>query len=219
MKKIRTTLLLFCAIPAFAWSQTTFDKAAAPFIAKLGQALTVSDYQSLANDFARVSGAFPQQWLGYYYTAYCNVRIAWSYQNDADKIGPYAKLAETQISKAETLAASEGANSKDQSEIFCIRSMIDRSYIFISPMSNGPKYGPSSNSYIDKAIKANPDNPRALYLDGWVKYNTPKMWGGDKDKAKVLLQQALDKLKAAPAVSPFPGWGKEDCERLLALYK
>jgi hypothetical protein len=97
--------------------------------------------------------------------------------------------------------------------------MVDQAFVFISPMSNGPTYGPSASEYREKAKKANPDNARALYVNGWAKYNTPKIWGGDKDKAKELLQQALEKLKDSPASAVSPHWGKVDVEALLAQYK
>jgi len=192
---------------------------------KDGTEAAVAGYQALANDFIRVTTAYPNEWMGYYYAAYCYTRIAWSYQDNGEKIEPFARQAETLIRKAESLA---GSDNKAISEIYCVFSMVDRAYIFISPMSNGRTYGPPANQYIEKAKKANPDNARALYLDGWVKYNTPKLWGGDKKAAKELLQQALEKLKASPAspassASPastvFPHWGKADIELLLAQYK
>jgi hypothetical protein len=208
-----------------------YDKLIAPYVDKLDNTASVAGYQSLANDFTRVSTAYPNEWMGYYYTAYCYARIAWSYQDNGEKVEPFARQAETLIRKAESLA---GSDNKALSEIYCVFSMVDRAYIFISPMSNGRTYGPPANQYIEKAKKANPDNARALYLDGWVKYNTPKLWGGDKKAAKELLQQALEKLKASPAspagsTSPtgsapaastvFPHWGKADIELLLAQYK
>lgn len=225
MKKAKLTFLHICSLFAFlsaTRAQTPFGQAIAPFVSRAHTAASVSDYQSLANDFARVTGAYPNEWLGYYYAAYCNVRIAWAYQENTDKIEPFAKLAETQIGKAESLAGTDklaGADNKTLSEIYCIRSMVNRAYVFISPASNGQKYGPLANQYIEKAKKADPDNARAFYLDGWVKYYTPKLWGGDKDKAKELLQQALEKIKATPDSPLFPHWGKSDCETLLAQYK
>lgn len=213
MTCIMSTMLAYSSV---MFAQPSFDKAIAPYITRMNTAVSTSDYQSLANDFTRISGAYPNEWLGYYYAALCNARIAWTYQNDGDKIGPFLKPAETQIQKAESLA---GTDNKSLSEIYCVRSMIDRAYIFISPMSNGRKYGPAANELIEKAKKANPDNPRALYLEGWVKYNTPKLWGGDKSKAKELFTLALEKLKGAANDTPFPHWGKVDCDNSLALYK
>jgi hypothetical protein len=218
-KTIKSVFLItctLCTLLAYSSPQPSFDKAIAPFITRLNAAASVSDYQSLANDFTRLSGAYPNEWLGYYYAAYCNTRIAWAYQNDGDKIGPWLAPAETQIQKAESLA---GTDNKALSEIYCIKSMIDRAHVFISPMSNGRKYGPSANEWIEKAKKANPDNPRALYLDGWIKYNTPKLWGGDKGKAKELFTLALEKLKGASDDSSFPHWSKKDCDNFLAQYK
>lgn len=231
MKTVKLAMSLLCFLlvnfPGIKAQDAAYSKIITPYVTKLDNAGAVRDYQALANDFARIAGAYPNEWLGYYYSAYCNARMAWLYQNDADKIEPFAKQAETQIRKAESLA---GADNKALSEIYCVWSMIDQAYVFISPMGNGPQYGPVAAQYREKSKKANPDNPRAIYMEGWAKYNTPKLWGGDKDKAKELLQQALEKLKSplAPPASSVPGaslstvfphWGKADCEALLAQYK
>jgi hypothetical protein len=69
------------------------------------------------------------------------------------------------------------------------------------------------------AKQLNPDNPRAIYLHGWIKYYTPKMWGGDKKHAKVLLEEALEKLEAKPLSTVWPHWGKTECEEILKNYK
>jgi hypothetical protein len=207
--------LLMTILPA-SQAQSPFDQAIAPFVSRAHTATSVSDYQSLANDFTRITSTYPNEWLGYYYAAYCNVRIAWACQDKTDKIEPFARLAASQIDKAESLA---GSNNKALSEIYCIRSMVNQAYIFISPASNGRQYGPMVNQYREKAKKANPDNARALYLEAWAKYYTPKLWGGDKDKARELLQQALVKLNTAPDAPSYPHWGKTDCETLLAQYK
>lgn len=196
-----------------------YTKAITPFITRLDNASSVTAYQSLANDFTRLAGVYTKEWSAFYYSAYCNARIAWLYQEKPGEIEPYAKLAETQIRNAETLAGASGNNSGVLSEIFCIWSMVDRAYVFISPMSNGRKYGPASNQYIEKAKKANPNNARAFYLDAWVNYYTPKLWGGDKAKAKELLGQALVKLNSPAPSAVFPHWGKTDCDALLAQFK
>src|SRR5258708_6282742 len=232
MKTLKMMLFLPCLLfirdPQAEAQSSALDKVITPYVSRLDNAASVTDYQALANDFTRVTNAYPNEWLGYYYAAYCYTRIAWSYKDNGDKIEPFARQAETLIRKAEALA---GSDNKALSEIYCVWSMVDRAYVFISPMSNGRTYGPPANQYIEKAKKANPDNARALYLDGWAKYNTPKLWGGDKGKAKELFQQPLEKLKVnpgSPANSPspvgsaspaFPHWGKPDIEALLAEYK
>lgn len=227
MKTLKTTSrprVLFLAVSCLLVMQCytvtaqneAYNKTLAPYLQKLDNAHSVTDYQSLANDFARIAGAYPKEWLGYYYAAYCNTRIGWLYQGKGDKIEPYAQLASTQIQQAASLA---GSDNKVLADIYCVWSMAQRAYVFINPMSYGPKYGPVSAQYLEKAKKADPDNPRVLWLEGWVKYYTPKLWGGDKDKAKTFLQQALDKLKSPVMTPSFPHWGRNDCESLLAQYK
>jgi hypothetical protein len=69
------------------------------------------------------------------------------------------------------------------------------------------------------AEKINPDNPRALYLDGWEKFSTPKMWGGDKTKAKELLLIAKQKLEGNSSPGIEPHWGKKEVEDILNQLK
>ncbi|HEY4156421.1 MAG TPA: hypothetical protein VGM24_13360 [Puia sp.] len=69
------------------------------------------------------------------------------------------------------------------------------------------------------ALALNPDNPRAEYLAGWEKYYTPKMWGGDKLKAKELLESARQKLDKDPARGLAPHWGKKEVDELLQKIK
>jgi len=52
-------------------------------------------------------------------------------------------------------------------------------------------------------------------LDGWVKYYTPKMRGGDKKQARVLLEDALTKLEIKPVSSTLPKWGKRGMSGII----
>jgi hypothetical protein len=105
------------------------------------------------------------------------------------------------------------------SEIYCVLSMVNRATVFINPASYGRQYGPAASMYTKMALQENPDNPRALYLAGWEKFSTPKMWGGDKNKAKELLLAAQQKLAANTAGGTDPHWGKKETDALLAQLK
>jgi len=119
------------------------------------------------------------------------------------------------IDQAESLIDT-AAQKKELSEIYCVLSMVNRSRVFINPMSFGSKYGPIAARYTQLALKINPDNPRAKYLEGWAKYATPKLWGGDKKKAKELLLLAKQQLEAAPTAGINPHWGKKEVDELLS---
>lgn len=187
-------------------------------VARLDKAATVKDFQQLAADFAAIARQQPASWLGWYYAALCNAKTAWLYENDGDKIEPFAKLAEEQASNALALLDT-ASQRKEASEVYCVLSMANRARVFINPMSYGRKYGPVAGQYVQKAKAANSMNPRALYLEGWEKYATPKMWGGDKKKAKELLEQSKQQLSAQSTSGNGPHWGRQEVDELLAKLK
>jgi hypothetical protein len=185
-------------------------------LARLDKAKVARQYQALSIDFIRIANAEKSQWLPYYYAAYCNVRVAYLYQESEDKIEPFSKLAESQIAKAKSLADKSAVS---QAEILIVESMVNRTKIFLSPILNGPKYGPEAGRLLEEAKKLAPGNPRLLYTLGSSKYFTPKLFGGDKEEAKKLLDAALPKFIDRPADSLMPRWGKADCQALLNEYK
>jgi hypothetical protein len=186
-------------------------------VLSLDNAKAVGDYQQLQNTFARLADSKKTDWLPYYYAAFCNAKIGWLYQEDGDKIEPFANLAEVQIKKAAALL--DAAKDKIEiSEVYCVFSMVYRAKVFVNPMSYGKKYGPVAHKYIEKARQMNADNPRVSFLEGWEKYYTPKLWGGNKTKAKELLELALKQLENKSSSTTYPRWGKSECEAILKLY-
>jgi hypothetical protein len=186
-------------------------------VSKLDKATTVKEYEQLANDFKNIADAQKTQWLPYYYAAFCNAKIGWLYQDDGDKIEPYADKAEEQIKQAQSLLDTL-KQKKELSEVYCVLSMLNQARVFINPPTYGPQYGPAANNYMRLAENADAGNPRVLYLEGWQKFATPKMWGGDKKKAKELLEQSLNLLNTN-ASDINPHWGKKEVEDLLKQLK
>jgi hypothetical protein len=187
-------------------------------VSKLDKATTAKDYEQLANDFKNIANAQKTQWLSYYYAAFCNAKIGWLYQDDGDKIEPYADKAEEQIKKAQSLLDTS-KQKKELSEVYCVLSMLNQARVFINPQTYGPQYGPAANNYMHFAENADAGNPRVLYLEGWQKFATPKMWGGDKQKAKELLTAAKQKLDSNSSPGIEPHWGKKEVEDLLKQIK
>jgi hypothetical protein len=186
-------------------------------LAKLDKAKVAGHYQALSNDFIRIANAEKSQWLPYYYAALCNVRIAYLYQEAPEKIEPFRALAESQIAKAKNLL--DKGDKTALAEVLIVQSMVNRSRVFISPMQNGPKYGKEAGRLLEEAKKTDPENPRVIYTEASVKYHTPKLWGGDKEAAKELLEVALPKFATDTKDNLMPRWGKADCELLLNEYK
>lgn len=184
-------------------------------VSKLEKANTIKEYSQLANDFSKIAETQKNQWLPYYYAALCYAKIGWLKQNtDPDNIGSFADKAEQQIKKSQALLDTS-TQKEELSEIYCVQMMLNQARVFINPETYGPKYGPGAFNYIQRAKQANGENPRMLYLLGWEKFATPKLFGGDKALAKQLLTQAKQKLEAQPADSADPRWGKKEVDDLL----
>lgn len=211
---LRTIAGIFFMVVSFALRAQTDELG--QLTLSLDKTKDVKGYQQLAESFSRIAETRKTDWLPYYYAALCNARIGWLYQNDGEQIEPYADKGDAQIRKALSLLDTS-RQKKELSEVYCVLSMVNRAKVFINPMTHGRQYGPVATRYIQQAKVANPDNPRALYLEGWEKYFTPKMWGGDKTKAKELLQAARQKFdNEADGGAGQPHWGRQEVEDLLA---
>jgi hypothetical protein len=211
---ITSTVMMYATVHA----QDAYTQQMKQLVSRLDNANAVKDYQQLSNDFYRVASVQKTAWLPYYYAAFCNAKIGWLKQNDPDNIEPFANKAEEQITKAQSLLDT-AKQKKELSEVYCVQMMLNQARVFINPQTYGPKYGATAFQYIAKALTINGDNPRALYLEGWRKFATPKMWGGDKVKAKELLTSAEQKLEnnASPGIEPHRG--KKEVDEILKQLK
>jgi hypothetical protein len=210
MKKTILTL----AIISFGWVASFAQQTLQASVSKLDQAETVKDFEVLANEFSQLANQQQKEWLPHYYAAFCNAKIGWLKFEDPDNIEPYADKADEEIQKARELLDST-TQKKEMSEVYCVLSMVNRARVYINPMTYGRQYGIPAGQYTQLARRSNPDNPRALYIEGWEKYATPKLYGGDKKKAKELLTTAKQKLESNVAQDASPHWGKKEVEELL----
>jgi hypothetical protein len=216
MKKVMICLLIVTLVhfSGFAQSAATALQSA---VEKLDKAKTAKEYESLQKEFTGIALAQKTAWLPWYYVAFCDAKMGFFYRNDGERIESYSNDGEASAKKA--LALLDTAKQKQEtSEVYLVMSMVYRTAVFINPVTYGPKYGPLSDKYLQLSKHLTPDNPRTLYLEAWVKYSTPKAWGGDKALAKTLAEQSLEKLADAPA-GVNPHWGKTEDQDLLSNYK
>lgn len=218
MKKVLIMTTAVCMSLAASFAQDNNEQQLQAAVARLDKATAVKDYRQLAIDFAGIAARQQTNWLSWYYAAFCNAKTGWLYENDGERIEPFANLADEQIKKSLSLLDT-ATQQKELSEVYCVLSMVNRAKVFINPMTYGRQYGPVAGQYVQKALALDAANPRAVYLAGWEKYATPKMWGGDKKKAKELLEQSLQQLNAQNATGTAPHWGKQEVEGLLAKLK
>lgn len=205
---------------SFAQMPEKFVKAMEAKMTAIDTTISVQGLTDLANAFERIADAEKNQWLAYYYAAYCNATAGLMVGSGgdmmaakADKTDPYADKAEKQLSKAEEMM-------KDNSEIFIVKKMIATLRMMGDPMSRYMTYGPEAAQALENAKKLDPNNPRVYLLEAQDKFYTPEQFGGSKEEAKVLFEkskQLYDSFK--PATNIHPNWGKGTVTYFLSQYK
>jgi hypothetical protein len=209
MKKI---IFLFClAITAGVSAQTDttskFYKAMKKQVAIVDTAFSLPSLQQAYNGFERIANAEKKEWLPSYYMAYCLVME--SYLDDVNKADEYCDQASRQLDHADSI-------SPNNSEIFVLRAMCASARIRVNPMTRGAKYGKESGEWLGKAQAADSMNPRVPYLQAQGLYYMPPAFGGGKDKAKPVFEEAIRKYDAFKPSSPIhPHWGRHRAQQLL----
>ena len=206
MKQLLVIISMFFA--GMVMSQSKYEAAMTRGLEQFKSAKSPEDMTAASAFFERVAEAEKDKWLPYYYAAYTNYVTAWMNQkSDKDKV---AGKSNDLISKAEAL-------EPNNSELFCLRQMTATLQMLVDPMSRWQSYGTEASNAVEKAIKADPNNPRSYYLKGQNLMGTPEAYGGGKAVAKKLFEKSVELYKTfQPASSFHPNWGKEEAEKLLA---
>lgn len=186
-------------------------------VAKVEKAQSPGDYQKLSGEFMKLAGSKPNDWLPWYYAAFCNTKIGFLYQQDGERIEPFSNEGEKQVKRA--LSVLDTAKQKAElTEVYTLMGMMYQTKVFVNPMTYGRQFGPQAAYYLQQARRLDPNNPRVLYFSGWMKYHTPKTWGGDKQVAKELLQKGIAGVEKEKVTANYPHWGRKECEALLKEY-
>ena len=199
--------LLFISVSAFSQSEK-FNQAMQQNISLLDSSKTKDDYQKLANKFEMIANKEQNQWLPFYYAAYCNQMMCYTGLK-SDDIDVVCDKADAQLSKADSLQPKNA-------EIMVMKARVTGARIMVNPMMRGAKFGRKSGEILQQAMSIDSLNPRAYLTAGQVLFYTPKMFGGGKEKAKPILQKSADCYnKFQPATPLHPNWGKGFCGYLL----
>lgn len=206
MKHLLVIVSMFFAGMCFA--QSKYEAGMTRGLEQLKAAKTADDMTAASAFFERIGDAEKDKWLPYYYAALTNYYTGWmNPKADKDKV---AEKSKDLITKAEGI-------EPDNSEIYCLKQMVAIMQMTVDPMARWQSYGTEARNDIEKAMKADPNNPRSYYLNGRTLMDTPEAYGGGKAVAKKLFEKALELYKTFKPASDFhPNWGKEEAEKQLA---
>jgi hypothetical protein len=213
MKKLMlSAIILFIAITCFSQSEKFTQAMKKNLVAMDSSFKNPADLLKLANSFERIASAEKNQWLPYYYAAFCQVNVGFMEQ-DKSKVDEIADKAASLIATADSLAPNN-------SEISCIKSMIASCHMMVDPMTRWQEYGAESSSNMEASMSQDPTNPRPYYLKGQGLKYTPEQFGGGCATAKPALETALAKYATfKPASELHPSWGKAIAQQLIATCK
>lgn len=209
--------LFYCAflglaVSVQAQSNDKFVKAMEKALAGMDTLKTPDQWLERSNMFERIAQKETAEWMPPYYVALCQA-IVFNQEQDPAK-------QEQLCNKADKFLAAADSLNPNNSEIYVLRSMAAGMRIRLNPTVNGQKYGPLAGMLIEKALKLDPENPRAYMQKGITTFFTPPQWGGSPEKGKELMETAEQKFEAfKPASSIHPNWGKETNERILEMAK
>src|ERR1700757_4070715 len=121
MRTMKKSILFIAVIFLYGHltqAQDNYSQQMQTAVGKLDQAATVKDYQQLASGFESIAQQEKTRWL---------------YEQDGDRIEPFADKAENDIKKSRILLDT-GSQKKELSEVYCVISMVNRARVFINPM-------------------------------------------------------------------------------------
>jgi hypothetical protein len=207
MKTILMFTILTLAFTAKGFS-SSYEETMTANIQKMNVATSVSELSGIASQFERIANAEPGKWQPRYYSAYCYVWATAITEMPANDKHKLLDLAQAQM---DALLKSV----KNESEIFVLQAFLYQ--MRITDMGKGMKYSGLASEALDQAEKLNPNNPRIYYVRGNNVYNTPKAFGGGKEKAKPLFEKAAGLYESQKLENTFePGWGSDHNKQMLA---
>jgi hypothetical protein len=208
MRKI-ALFLFFGTISLGGFAQNTaYQEAMRKNLARMDSAMDAGSLQQVAARFEQIAGVATQEWMPAYYAGYAYLMMSFQEANSGKK-DDLLDLAEKNIGDSRT-------RKGDEAELLVLEAFLAVARIAVDPMARGMEYSMTANGLLGKARGVNPANPRVDYLQGMLVFNTPEEFGGGKDKALPLLNQAKEKFANYKLPAEFwPDWGRPHLEQML----
>nr|WP_121273160.1 hypothetical protein [Pedobacter schmidteae] len=210
MKTIMSTVLgvMLFSLTATSLKAQTMESALNGAYNELQSATAIPAMMDASSKFSRIAAKWPKEWAASYYAAYANAYIA-NKESDAKRKDQLLDQADNHV---KIMNAIQGTNP----EGLVLIAYVAFSRFSVDPANRWKKYLDIMNDNLEKAKKANPDNPRIYYLQGIPVFNKPFLYGGGKKKAKPYFEKAKSlfaKHRAAAILHPY--WGEKENEAYL----
>lgn len=169
--------------------------------------LVALDTRLSASDGAAISTGRNAEWRSYY-SALVAYRLALLARNDLTRAWPFTEQCVDELDRTLSLDTASADALALQSACFALQSHLDP---WRSPFAAA-----LSRSRGAKALKLAPENPRVLLLAALAARDRPAFFGGDNQRAFVLLQSAVARFERESERTGLPRWGAADAFTDLA---
>jgi len=212
MKKVIITLGFIIAVLASKANDATYFETMAKSIATVYTSKAPEEIQQAINTLDRVGSAEKTKWEPYYYASFGYLMMAVSEKNGAKK-DLLLDQATAEIDKASAILLND-------SEIVAIEGFIYMIRVSIDPAARGQKYSGLAIQSFEKALKLNPENPRALALMAQMQFGLARFFNSGTTEACATTTKAVEKYVTYTSPNPLaPVWGKEMAEELVQQCK
>ena len=147
---------------------------------------------------------------GHYYIALTDYRIAGLLEGESKDPSEHLNAAVEHLKKATEI-------DPQAAEAYALLSSVYGWQIGLSPMKSmllGPRVGKAAQ----KAKQLAPDNPRVVLNAAISDFNTPKMFGGSKEKGLQGFQLAVELFAQEEPTDPIqPVWGHKEAYAWLGI--
>jgi hypothetical protein len=209
MKNLLLTTLISASALLVSFNTGGYETAMKNTLDELKNIQNLSDLVAIANKFNRIGAAEKDQWLPYYYSAYCYI-IMTTQESDVTKWDDYLNTADNNIGKAEKL-------NPDMVEILALKGFSSMMRINVDPAVRGQEYSMKSVGYLQQANQLDDQNPRVILMMAQMQYGTAQFFGSDtapicnefKKAVELFEQQSND------PDSILPSWGKPQAQSMV----
>lgn len=157
----------------------------------------------------------------HYYIALTDYRIA-NYllaqgKKNKDQASKHLKEATEHLEEATREDITREDAKTTAAEVYALLSSVYGRQISLSGIK-GMFLGPKSGNLLKKAEQLAPDNPRVVLSAAISAFNTPKMWGGSKERALEGFQRAAYLFAREKPTDPVhPVWGHGETYAWLGI--
>lgn len=195
MKRIISLLVIFISTGVLA--QSKFEDGMKKGFALWGEGKTAE----ASAMFERIAAAEKNSWLPNYYVAMVNATASFN-TKDRAQVAAY-------LEKAQVALDIEFDKQPLHSELLVLQALIYTGWVAFDPMTYAMKYSAQIMDLYDKAQKADPTNPRAVFGKAEYEIGGAKYFGSDTSPMCAEIKRALTLFDTFKPESDFhPNWGK-----------